>query len=111
MASRMPGGSSLVVDDGLGMDASAAPNMAGSSLRFKVLVVGPMGAGKTCIIQRYVHGMMTRDYKVTLGVDFAIKQLTWENGAQLQLQLWDIAGQERYSVMTRAFYQKAVGAL
>lgn len=78
---------------------------------YKVLVVGEAGAGKTCIIRRYVHNIFQMSTKSTIGVDFALKMLPWEGGKQITLQIWDIAGQERYGQMTRVYYQAAVGAL
>ncbi|XP_023692945.1 ras-related protein Rab-38-like isoform X2 [Paramormyrops kingsleyae] len=50
-------------------------------------------------------------YRATIGVDFALKVLTWDNRTVIRLQLWDIAGQERYGNMTRVYYREAVGAL
>jgi len=78
---------------------------------YKVLVVGEAGAGKTCIIRRYVHGIFQISTKSTIGVDFALKMLAWQGERQITLQIWDIAGQERYGQMTRVYYQSAVGAL
>ncbi|KAK5893287.1 hypothetical protein CgunFtcFv8_006174 [Champsocephalus gunnari] len=77
----------------------------------KVLVIGDLGVGKTSIIKRYVHQVFSQHYRATIGVDFALKVLTWDQGTVLRLQLWDIAGQERYGNMTRVYYKEAVGAL
>jgi GTPase SAR1 family protein len=45
--------------------------------------------------------MIINDFiKFQIGVDFAIKTIT-RNGDTLRLQLWDIAGQERFTKMTR----------
>ena len=77
----------------------------------KVIVVGEMGTGKTSWIRQYVQGFFSEFYKTTIGVDFANKNITWNDGVQINLQLWDIAGQERYGNMTHVYYQEAVGAL
>ena len=76
----------------------------------KVLVVGEMGTGKTSLIRQYVQGYFSEFYKTTIGVDFATKDLEWDNKTTVSLQLWDIAGQERYGNMTRVYYQEAVAA-
>lgn len=77
----------------------------------KVLVIGDLGVGKTSIIKRYVHQVFSQHYRATIGVDFALKVLTWDQRTVVRLQLWDIAGQERYGNMTRVYYREAVGAL
>jgi len=79
-------------------------------LLFKVLVVGDMGTGKTAIIRRYVNHSYSDGYKATIGVDFALKEINWDSKTLVRLQLWDIAGQERYGNMTRVYYKEAIGA-
>lgn len=78
---------------------------------YKVLVVGEVGTGKTSLVRQYVHHTFTNNYKSTIGVDFALKLIKWDDKTQIRLQLWDIAGQERFGNMTRVYYKEAVGAV
>ena len=42
---------------------------------FKVIIIGDPTVGKTSFVQRYVENTYKRDYKGTVGVDFALKIL------------------------------------
>jgi len=77
---------------------------------FKVIVIGGAGVGKTSIIKRYVDNVYSEHYKYTIGVDFALKRLEWNENHKILLQLWDIAGQERFGVLTRVYFKGANGA-
>uniref|UniRef100_A0A8C2JB67 Ras-related protein Rab n=1 Tax=Cyprinus carpio TaxID=7962 RepID=A0A8C2JB67_CYPCA len=77
---------------------------------YKILVIGDLGVGKTSIIKRYVHQTYSTNYRATIGVDFALKVLNWDSET-VRLQLWDIAGQERFGNMTRVYYREAMGAI
>jgi small GTP-binding protein len=77
---------------------------------FKVMVVGENHCGKTSFVKRYVHNVFSAAYKATIGLDFALKVLSWEESTTVRLQLWDIAGQQRYSNTPRSDYRGAVGA-
>lgn len=68
----------------------------------KIIVIGNVSTGKTSFCRRYAYGEYTTNYKATVGVDFVAKG---------DFQLWDIAGQERFGAVTRAYYRGAVGAL
>ncbi|KAG9265277.1 ras-related protein Rab-38 [Astyanax mexicanus] len=76
---------------------------------YKILVIGDLGVGKSSIIKRYVHHNFSPNYRATIGVDFALKVLNLDQET-VRLQLWDIAGQERFGNMTRVYYREAMGA-
>jgi len=76
----------------------------------KVIVVGEIGTGKTSLIQRYTSGEFDKGYKATIGVDFCLKELEFDKTKMVSLQLWDIAGQERFANLTRMYYKEARGA-
>ncbi|XP_011677462.1 ras-related protein Rab-32B [Strongylocentrotus purpuratus] len=78
---------------------------------YKVLVIGEFGVGKTSLIRRYTEGYFSPNYKLTIGVDFALKSLDWDENTRVNLQLWDIAGHERFGHMTRVYYKYAIAAV
>jgi small GTP-binding protein len=65
---------------------------------FKVIIIGDPTVGKTSFVQRYVQNSYERDYKGTVGVDFALKVVKWSETQTVKLQLWDIAGKKLYLV-------------
>jgi Ras-related protein Rab-32 len=44
-------------------------------------------------------------------VDFCLKNLDYDESTSVTLQLWDIAGHERFGHMTRVYYKSAIAAI
>ncbi|PIK62679.1 putative ras-related protein [Apostichopus japonicus] len=65
----------------------------------------------TSIIRRYTEGTFSPNYKLTIGVDFCLKTIDWNENTKVNLQLWDIAGHERFGHMTRVYYKYAIAAI
>jgi Ras-related protein Rab-7L1 len=59
---------------------------------YKIIVIGDPTVGKTSFVQRYVQNSFKKDYKGTVGVDFALKIVKLSDTQTIRLQLWDIAG-------------------
>jgi Ras-related protein Rab-32 len=80
-------------------------------LLLKFLIVGDYGVGKTAIVRRYMEGKFSPGYRMTLGADFAIKSMQWDEQTKIHLQLWDVPGRERFGYLTKAYYKYAVAAV
>ncbi|OHS94416.1 Ras-related protein Rab-32 [Tritrichomonas foetus] len=93
------------------MDANEGLDESSSQRVLKIIVVGDMGTGKTSMIRKFVEGNFTEFYKITIGVDFANKVVKWNDSTSVDVQLWDIAGQERFGNMTGVYYRESVGAI
>jgi len=78
---------------------------------YKVIVIGDYAVGKTSLIKRYCEGYFTPNYKLTIGVDFAVKSIDWDENKNVSLQLWDVAGHERFGTMTSVYYKYAIAAI
>uniref|UniRef100_W5M4L9 Ras-related protein Rab-36 n=1 Tax=Lepisosteus oculatus TaxID=7918 RepID=W5M4L9_LEPOC len=72
----------------------------------KVVVVGDLHVGKTCLINRFCKDVFDRDYKATIGVDFEIERFEI-SGIPYTLQIWDTAGQEKFKCIASAYYRGA----
>ena len=73
-------------------------------------MAGDGAVGKTSLINRFLTGSFTGDYKATIGVAISSKQvITAEH--EVNLQIWDIAGQTLFRQFRKKFYTKAKGAL
>ena len=78
--------------------------------KFKVVVVGDSGVGKTNLIKRFVTNEFKSDSKATVGVEFLSKNFII-NKEIFKIEIWDTAGQERYKSITTAYYKGAKGAM
>ncbi|MHA2183816.1 MAG: Rab family GTPase [Promethearchaeota archaeon] len=76
----------------------------------KILTAGDGGVGKTTLLHRYVEGRFSADTKMTIGVEFFLKE-TEIDSKQCTLQLWDFGGQERFRFLLESYVLGAKGAL
>ena len=70
----------------------------------KIVVIGDAGVGKTCLMQRYMTGNFSADYRTTVGADFLSTKLKVDE-VTYNLQIWDTAGQEKFQAIGAAFYR------
>ena len=59
---------------------------------FKIVLVGDSGVGKTNLLLRFAKDEFNMESKSTIGVEFATKTITTENGHVIRAQIWDTAG-------------------
>ena len=77
---------------------------------FKVTVVGDAEVGKSSFVLRYADNTFTESYISTIGVDFKIKEIKFEN-YNCKISIWDTAGQERFRTITNSYYRGANGII
>ncbi len=80
----------------------------------KVVLLGPSGTGKSCLLHRFVKNEWRVLSSQTIGVEFASKIVkcgTAPHRRRIKLQLWDTAGTERFRSVSRSYYRGAAGAI
>lgn len=77
----------------------------------KVIIIGEAGVGKTSLVKKFVSGRFTSDYRVSIGANLFVKELILDSDIEVTIQIWDIAGQEKWIKMRHLYYRGAHGAL
>ena len=75
---------------------------------YKILVLGEIAAGKTCLIIRYTNGNFKEDSISTIGVDVKSKDVT-VNKVKYKFNIWDTAGQEKFYSIGKTYYNGVNG--
>ena len=71
--------------------------------RYKAVLVGDGGVGKTTLILRYTERKFRESYIPTIGVQFTVKEVQFKD-TTVEFVLWDIAGQQQFRMMRSGFY-------
>ena len=72
--------------------------------RFKLVIVGTYGVGKTSLMLQHFDRFFTDDPKTTVGVDFRQRKFHINNSSVI-LEVWDTAGQEKYANIVQIYYR------
>jgi small GTP-binding protein len=76
---------------------------------FKIVFLGEGAVGKTSLVGRFVYNSFEGDYLATIGTDIHLKMVQVAD-TLVKLVIWDIAGQDNFAQLRRAYYQNASGA-
>lgn len=83
---------------------------------FKLVFLGEGAVGKTSLVGRYVYDSFEGDYLATIGTDIHVKTIELlaqsedDEDTLVKLVVWDIAGQDDFAQLRKAYYQNASGA-
>lgn len=77
--------------------------------RFKVILLGDIGVGKTSILTRFVEGRYNSEYHCNVGVEFKVKSLFIDEAIGADLKIWDTCGEEKFRSLTRQYYREGNG--
>lgn len=79
--------------------------------KYKIVVLGSTGVGKTSLISRYKFGEIgAYAVNATIGASFVTCDLEI-NGDPVQMQVWDTAGQERFRSLIPMYMRNACAAI
>ncbi|ELP88395.1 rab9, putative [Entamoeba invadens IP1] len=98
-----------ILDDKIEEKEDDVPLSEQLSKGIKVVVLGEMATGKTCILHRWVTNEFVRQ-TATVGCAYSSKTITY-NKKLIKYEVWDAAGQERYRSLSSIYYRNATVAL
>lgn len=75
-------------------------------LKAKIVIIGDPGVGKTSTILRFTDNAFKRSYIPTMGTNITEKSFRVKDNI-IELILWDLAGQSKFELMRKHFYQGA----
>mmetsp|Transcript_4106 Transcript_4106/g.6168 ORF Transcript_4106/g.6168 Transcript_4106/m.6168 type:complete len:217 (+) Transcript_4106:42-692(+) len=79
--------------------------------QIKIILLGDSGAGKTTLCHFLMHKVFKSDTQSTIGVAYQKTKITLDSGREVELSLWDSAGQEKYRSIGPIYYRDADGAI
>ena len=77
---------------------------------YKICLLGDGGVGKTSLRKRFLGKGFQSGYILTIGADFAVQDLRVDD-IQYKFQIWDLAGQQRFSAVRALYYKGSHGAI
>jgi small GTP-binding protein len=77
---------------------------------FKIMMLGDNSVEKTSLTIRYISGFFLEDLKLTVGVDFYSKTISFR-GRKVKLHIWDFDGEERFRFLLSQYCKGADAAI
>ena len=81
-----------------------------NSIDLKIVVLGPAGVGKTCVINRYCNNTFLESTLSTIGAGFFPQSITIDN-IEVNMMIWDTAGEERFRAVAPNLLRGANGLI
>ena len=85
-------------------------NLLNAPTRIKILSLGSMATGKSCLIKRFCEERFVQKYIPTIGVDYGVKP-TVVDSTDVRVNFWDLSGNPEYFEIRNEFYKDSQGCL
>lgn len=85
--------------------------MAQGAKKYKVVLLGESGVGKSSLVLRLVKDEWIESQHSTVGASFFRYSCQTEDNTMVNFDIWDTAGQERYKSLASMYYRSAAAAL
>jgi Ras-related protein Rab-11A len=79
--------------------------------KIKIIIVGEPAVGKTSLVKKFVSDQFVNDYRPSIGTNLFTTEVSLDSGNKAKIQVWDIAGQERWTEMRHIYYKGTQGTL
>jgi len=79
--------------------------------KLKIILLGEIGVGKTCLINRYVNNKFNNFNQTSIGDDIKIKKVEVDKNLRVDLFINDSTNEEKLGKFTKNYYLDAHGAL
>ncbi|MFX0069541.1 MAG: Rab family GTPase [Candidatus Hermodarchaeota archaeon] len=80
-------------------------------LKKKIVLAGAKGVGKSSLIARFCDNVFYEKTMATIGVAFKRKKINVDNKVEIELNIWDFGGEEKYRTLFPSYCRGASAAL
>ena len=84
-------------------------NKLENKLSMKLISVGDLEVGKSCLIKRYCEGSFVQDYITTIGIDYGVKKVPF-NDVKVHINIFDLSGDDDYKPIRTKYYKNSIGS-
>lgn len=70
-------------------------------------MMGESSVGKTSVMRRFVEDGFDPNYVASIGVEFRRANIKQDDGCMVKMNIFDTAGQERFTAITRQYLRSA----
>ena len=80
-------------------------------LKYKIILAGAKNVGKSSLIARYCDNVFNEKMMDTIGVAFKRKRIKITDELSLDVNIWDMGGEEKYKKLFPQYVKGAIAAL